>query len=46
LYDYLKDKKEIEVVFRRPSVDEERRLIFNDYHDKIDVKDVKILKFE
>jgi S1-C subfamily serine protease len=46
LYDYLKDKKEIEVVFRRPSVDEERRLIFNDYHDKIEVKDVKILKFE
>jgi len=45
LYDYLKDKKEIEVVFRRPSVDEERRLIFNDYHDKIEVQDVKILKF-
>jgi S1-C subfamily serine protease len=46
LYDYLKDKKEIEVVFRRPSVDEERKLIFNDYHDKIEVKNVKILKFE
>jgi S1-C subfamily serine protease len=46
LYDYLKDKKEIDVVFRRPGVDEERRLIFNDYHDKIEVKDVKILKFE
>ena len=46
LYDYLKDKKEIEVVFRRPSVDEERRLIFNDYHDKIEVKDVKLLKFD
>jgi S1-C subfamily serine protease len=46
LYDYLKDKKEIDVLFRRPGVDEERRLIFNDYHDKIEVKDVKILKFE
>ena len=46
LYDYLKDKKEIEVVFRRPSVDEERKLIFNDYHDRIEVKDVKLLKFE
>jgi len=46
LYDYLKDKKEIDVLFRRPGVDEERRLIFNDYHDKIEVKDVKLLKFE
>ena len=46
LYDYLKDKKEIEVVFRRPGIDEERKLIFNDYHDKIEVKDVKLLKFE
>ena len=45
LYDYLKDKKEIDVVFRRPGVDEERKLIFNDYHDKIEVQDVKILKF-
>jgi serine protease Do len=46
LYDYLKDKKEIDVVFRRPGVDEERRLNFTDYHDKIEVKDVKILRFE
>jgi S1-C subfamily serine protease len=46
LYDYLKDKKEIEVLFRRPGIDEERKLIFNDYHDKIEVKDVKLLKFE
>jgi S1-C subfamily serine protease len=46
LYDYLKDKKEIDVVFRRPGVDEERRLNFTDYHDKIEVKDVKMLRFE
>jgi len=46
LYDYLKDKKEIDVVFRRPGVDEERRLNFTDYHDKIKVKDVKMLRFE
>jgi S1-C subfamily serine protease len=46
LYDYLKDKKEIEVFFRRPSLDEERKVSFTDFHDKIEVKDVKILKFE
>jgi len=46
LFDYLKDKKEIDVVFRRPGVDEERKLNFTDYHDKIEVKDVKILRFE
>jgi len=46
LYDYLKDKKEIEIVFRRISSDEEKRFVYSDYHDKIDVKDVKFLKFE
>jgi len=46
LYEYLKDKKEIEVFFRRPSLNEERKINFTDYHDKIEVKDVKILKFE
>jgi S1-C subfamily serine protease len=46
LYDYLKDKKEIEVFFRRPSLDEERKVSFTDFHDKIEVKDVKMLKFE
>jgi serine protease Do len=46
LHDYLKDKKEIEVFFRRPSLDEERKINFTDFHDKIEVKDVKILKFE
>jgi S1-C subfamily serine protease len=46
LHDYLKDKKEIEVFFRRPSLDEERKVNFTDYHDKIEVKDVKMLKFE
>jgi S1-C subfamily serine protease len=46
LHDYLKDKKEIEVFFRRPSLDEERKINFTDFHDKIEVKDVKMLKFE
>ena len=46
LHDYLKDKKEIEVFFRRPSLDEERKVNFTDYHDKIEVKDVKMLNFE
>ena len=46
LYDYLKDKKEIEVFFRRPSLDEERKVSFTDFYDKIEVKDVKMLKFE
>ena len=46
LHDYLKDKKEIEVFFRRPSLDEERKVNFTDFHDKIEVKDVKMLRFE
>jgi S1-C subfamily serine protease len=46
LHDYLKDKKEIEVFFRRPSLDEERKINFTDFHDKIEVKDVKMLRFE
>jgi len=46
LHDYLKDKKEIEVFFRRPSLDEERKINFTDFHDKIEVKNVKMLRFE
>ena len=46
LHEYLKDKKEIEVFFRRPSLSEEQKINFTDYHDKIEVKDVKILRFE
>jgi S1-C subfamily serine protease len=46
LHDYLKDKKEIEVFFRRPGFNEERKIVFTDFHDKIEVKDVKILRFE
>jgi len=46
LHEYLKDKKEIEVFFRRPSLSEEQKINFTDYHDKIEVKDVKMLKFE
>ena len=46
LHDYLKDKKEIEIFFRRPSLNEERKINFTDYFDKIEVKDIKILKFE
>ena len=46
LHDYLKDKKEIEVFFRRPSLSEEQKINFTDYHDKIQVKDVKMLRFE
>ena len=46
LHDYLKDKKEIEVFFRRPSLSEEQKINFTDYYDKIEVKDVKILRFE
>jgi hypothetical protein len=42
----LKDKKEIEVFFRRPGFNEERKIVFTDFHDKIEVKDVKILRFE
>jgi S1-C subfamily serine protease len=46
LHDYLKDKKEIEIFFRRPNLNEERKVNFTDYFDKIEVKDIKILKFE
>ena len=46
LHDYLKDKKEIEVFFRRPSLNEERKITFTNFHEKIEVKDVKMLKFE
>jgi PDZ domain-containing secreted protein len=46
LFDYLKDKKEIEVFFRRPSLSDEQKINFTDYHEKIEVKDVKILRFE
>ena len=46
LHDYLKDKKEIEVFFRRPSLSEEQKINFTDYYDKIEVKDVKMLRFE
>ena len=46
LYDYLKDKKEIEIFFRRPSLNEERKITFTNFHEKIEVKDVKILRFE
>ena len=45
LYDYLKDKKEIEIFFRRPSLNEERKMTSTDFHDKIEVKDVRLLKF-
>jgi S1-C subfamily serine protease len=46
LYDYLKDKKEIEVFFRRPSLNEERKITFTNFHEKIEIKDVKMLRFE
>lgn len=46
LHDYLKDKKEIEIFFRRPTLNEERKISFTDYFDKIEIKDIKILKFE
>ena len=46
LHDYLKDKKEIEIFFRRPNLNQERKINFTDYFDKIEVKDIKILKFE
>ena len=45
LQDYLKDKKEIEIFFRRPSLNEERKITFTDFHDKIEVKDLRLLKF-
>jgi S1-C subfamily serine protease len=46
LHDYLKDKKEIEVFFRRPSLNEERKITFTNFHEKIEVNDVKMLRFE
>jgi S1-C subfamily serine protease len=46
LFDYLKEKKEIEVFFRRPSLSDEQKINFTDYHEKIEVKDVKMLRFE
>ena len=46
LHDYLKDKKEIEVFFRRPNLNEERKVTFTDFYDKIEVRDVRMLRFE
>ena len=46
LYDYLKDKKEIEIFFRRPDLNEQEKVTFRDLYDKIEVRDVKILRFE
>ena len=46
LYEYLKDKKEIQVFFRRPSLNDEQKINFTDYHDKIEVENVKMLRFE
>ena len=46
LHDYLKDKKEIEVFFRRPDLNEQEKVTFRDLYDKIEVKDVKMLRFE
>ena len=46
LHDYLKDKKEIEIFFRRPSLTEERKINNTDYFDKTEVKGTKLLKFE
>ena len=46
LHDYLKDKKEIEVFFRRPGLNEQEKVTFTDLYDKIEVRDVKMLKFE
>ena len=46
LHDYLKDKKEIEVFFRRPDLNEQEKVTFRDLYDKIEVRDVKILRFE
>jgi S1-C subfamily serine protease len=45
LYDYLKDKKEIEIFFRRPALNEQEKVNYTDFHDKIEVRDVKMLKF-
>ena len=46
LHDYLKDKKEIEIFFRRPDLNEQEKVTFRDLYDKIEVKDVKMLRFE
>ena len=46
LHDYLKDKKEIEVFFRRPGLNEQEKVTFTDLYDKIEVRDVKMLRFE
>ena len=46
LHDYLKDKKEIEVFFRRPNLNEERKVTYTDFYDKIEVRDVRMLRFE
>ena len=46
LHDYIKDKKEIEIFFRRPGLNEQEKVTFTDFHDKIEVKDVKMLRFE
>ena len=46
LHDYLKDKKEIEIFFRRPDLNEQEKVTFRDLYDKIEVRDVKILRFE
>jgi PDZ domain-containing secreted protein len=45
LYDYLKDKREIEIFFRRPALNEQEKVNYTDFHDKIEVRDVKMLKF-
>jgi hypothetical protein len=31
--------------FRRLSLNEERKIVFTDFHDKIEVEDVRLLKF-
>jgi S1-C subfamily serine protease len=46
LHDYLKDKKEIEIFFRRPDLNDQEKVTFRDLYDKIEVKDVKMLRFE
>jgi serine protease Do len=46
LHNYIKDKKEIEIFFRRPGLNEQEKVTFTDFHDKIEVKDVKMLRFE
>jgi PDZ domain-containing secreted protein len=46
LHDYLKNKKEIEIFFRRPSLNEQEKASFADFHDKIEVRDFKMLRFE